>query len=557
MNQSSTGFEFNLSDGHCSATLATMRNRSFWLLLPMLFIFTGAAWAASSAASAQTCADLKRMALPAGSIKSAESITAGAFIPPNLKAGEKVSHLYKETPAFCRVIAVLKPTPDSDIKVEVWMPESGWNGRFKGLGNGGFAGYIAYAGLAASISQGYATASTDTGHSTEGASWALGHPEKVVDYGYRGVHEMTASAKLIVKAFYGDGPKQSYFAGCSNGGRQALMEAQRFPDDYDGILAGAPANAWVPMLTSGLRLLQTFDGAGYIPAAKVPAIGQAVISACHAQDGVLNDPRECRFDPATLLCKGADSDACLTAPQVNSLKAIYAGAHDASGQQIFPGSLPGAEEGSGGWATWITGSERGKSSGTFFVTGYFVNMVYEKADWDYKSANVDDALKLAYAKTGNALDAMNPDLKPFLAHGGKLILYHGWNDPGISPLNSIHYYSSVISTVGSSSAEQSLRLYMVPGMQHCGGGPGATSFGQDEDSPRGDPQHDMYAALVQWVENGSAPSTIIATKYQSTEDGPKTVEMTRPLCPYPQTVSYKGSGEKNLASSFRCEAAGQ
>ncbi len=522
---------------------------------------THAQGAADTMASAKNCASLAQMTLPNGKITATEMVAAGAFTPPNLTAEEKVPHLYKTAPSFCRVRATLTPTGDSDIKVEVWMPASGWNGKFRGEGNGGFAGYIAYAGLAAAVTQGYAAASTDTGHSTEGAGWALGHPEKVVDYGYRAVHEMTASAKTIVNAFYGDDPKRSYFASCSNGGRQALMEAQRFPNDYDGIIAGAPANAWVPMLTGGLKFLQTLDQAGYIPPAKIPAIGKAVLTACDAQDGVadgvLNDPRQCHFDPSTLLCKGANSDTCLTAPQADALKTIYAGSHDASGQQIFPGLLPGAEDGRGGWATWVTGSEQGKSAGAFFVNGYFANMVYGKSDWDYKSANIDDALKLAYEKTGDSLDAMSPDLKPFLSHG-KLILYHGWNDPGISPLNTVSYYNKVLSAVGSQDADQSLRLYMVPGMQHCGGGPGATSFGQDEAAPRSDPQHDIFASLAAWVENGTVPTSIIAVKeVQGDSAKAKALPMTRPLCPYPQVAKYIGSGTKNVAASFVCTADDQ
>ncbi|MGC1299580.1 MAG: tannase/feruloyl esterase family alpha/beta hydrolase [Alloacidobacterium sp.] len=537
-----------------------MRNRLLLLVLPAAFTCSTLAWSADSGATAGKCADLKQLAIPNATITVTESVAAGAFSPPDLKAGEKVPHLFKTTPAFCRVLATLKPTADSDIKVEVWMPANGWNGKFRGQGNGGFAGYIAYRGLASSVTQGYAAASTDTGHSTPGAEWALGHPEKIVDYGYRAVHEMTADAKVIVKTLYGNDPKRSYFASCSNGGRQALMEAQRFPDDYDGIIAGAPANNWVPMLTGGLKFMQVLDQGGYIPPAKVPAIGKAVVAACDAQDGVtdgvLNDPRQCRFDPATMLCKGANSDACLTAPQVDTLKTIYAGAHDASGKLIFPGLLPGSEEGRNGWATWVTGSEEGKSAGTFYVSGYFANMVYGKSDWDYKIANLDDALKLAYEKTGDSMNATNPDLKPFLAHG-KLIMYHGWNDPGISPLNSINYYNNVVASVGSQTAEQSLRLYMVPGMQHCGGGPGATDFGQDEDAPRSDPDHGIFAALVQWVEEGKAPSTIIATTYKES-DSAKYLrphpEMTRPLCSYPQAARYSGSGDKNLAKSFACAA---
>jgi Tannase and feruloyl esterase len=535
-----------------------MRNRLVLLLLPAVFAASSLAWAADSGTLTSKCADLKHITLPNASITLAETIAAGTFSPPDLKAGEQVPHLYKAVPEFCRVLATVKPSADSDVKVEVWMPLQGWNGRFRGQGNGGFAGYIAYAGLAASVSEGYAAASTDTGHSTEGAGWALGHPEKIVDYGYRAVHEMTLDAKSIVKALYGDQPKRSYFAGCSNGGRQALMEAQRFPDDYDGIIAGAPANNWVPMLTGGLKFLQATDAAGYIPPAKIPAISKAVLAACNTQDGVadgvLSDPRQCHLDPSTMLCKGTDSAACLTAPQVESLKTIYAGAYDAFGKQIFPGLLPGAEEGRGGWATWVTGSEQGKSAAAFFVVGYFANMVYDKSDWDYKTANIDDALKLAYEKTGDSLDAVNTDLKPFLAHG-KLILYHGWNDPGISPINSVNYYNSVVSALGNQSAEQSLRLYMVPGMQHCGGGPGATAFGQDEAAPRSDAGHDIFTALVQWVEAGKAPSNIVATKFGESDpakDRKAQVEMTRPLCPYPQTVRYNGTGDRNLAASFSC-----
>ncbi len=537
-----------------------MRNHLV-LLFFTVFTLSDHARGADSGSATQKCAHLRQMALPNVRITLAENVAAGGFSPPDLKAGEKVPHLYKDTPTFCRVIATLKPTADSDIKVEVWMPMSHWNGKFRGQGNGGFAGYIAYAGLAASVAQGYAAAGTDTGHSTPGADWALGHPEKVVDYGYRAVHEMTADAKAIVKGFYGNDPKRSYFASCSNGGRQALMEAQRFPGDYDGIIAGAPANNWVPMLTGGLKFLQITDHAGYIPPAKIPTIGKAVLAACDAEDGVtdgvLNDPRKCHFDPSTMLCKGADADTCLTASQVDSLKTIYAGAHDASGKQIFPGLLPGAEDGRGGWATWVTGSEQGKSAGAFYVGGYFGNMVYGKPDWDYKIAKIDDALKLAYEKTGDSMDAVNADLKPFLSHG-KLIMYHGWNDPGISPLNTVNYYNSVVATIGSQTADESLRLYMVPGMQHCGGGPGATSFGQDEAASRSSADHDIFAALVEWVEDGKAPSTIVATKYGE-DDPPKNakpqVEMTRPLCPYPQAAKYNGTGDKSLATSFVCAAA--
>jgi len=533
-----------------------MRHQSL-LRLASLLLVAAVAHAADPDGPARTCASLKQTALPNVTITVAEPVRAGAFVPPGLKPDQKVPPLYKNAPAFCRVAATLTPTPDSDIKVEVWMPASGWNGKFRGVGNGGFAGFINYRGLASAVSQGYAVASTDTGHSTEGAEWALGHPEKVIDYGYRAVHEMTLDAKTIVNAFYGESPKRSYFASCSNGGRQALMEAQRFPEDYDGIIAGAPANAWAPLLTDALRFAQALVHAGYIPPTKIPTISKAVLAACDAQDGVkdgvLNDPRQCDFDPASLLCRGKDSDDCLTAPQVASLKLIYAGAHDRAGKQIFPGLLPGGEDGDGGWKLWVTGEEEGKSLGTYFVHGYFADMVNGNKDWDFRKANVDGSLRLAYEKTGEAMNSVNPDLKAFFGRGGRLIMYHGWNDAAIPALNSVNYYNSVIAAVGGASSDQSMRLYMVPGMQHCSGGPGATSFGQHEDGTSGDAEHDVFVSLVDWVENGKAPGSLIATKYG---DGgaARTIQMTRPLCPYPQTVKYKGLVDPNVAASFECVA---
>jgi hypothetical protein len=503
---------------------------------------------------ARSCSSLGQLTLPNVSITIAQPVGAGIFTPHGLPAGEKVPAIFHSAPAFCRVAATLSPTPDSAIKLEVWLPAKNWNGKFKGVGNGGFAGYINYEGLAAAIRDGYATASTDTGHSTNGAEWALGHPEKLVDYGYRAIHEMTVDAKIIAQKFYGAAPKPSYFVSCSNGGRQGLMEAQRFPDDYDGILAGAPANAWVPMLATGLEDLQKLD-AGYIPAAKIPAISKAVLATCDRldglKDGVLNDPRQCHFDPSTLLCQEKDSDSCLTQAQINSLKQIYSGGHDGSGKQIFPGLLPGAEEGPGGWKEWITGDEPGKSAIIYFVIGYFRDMVYGDKNWDFRKARIDAALKLAYEKTGNAMDAIDPNLQAFQARGGKLILYHGWNDPAISALNSINYYNGVGGILGKETAEKFLRLYMVPGMQHCGGGPGATSFGQSDIAPRAEADHDIFTSLSQWVEKGEAPSKLIASKYRE-GDPSKEILMTRPLCPYPQFPKYKGAGDSTLAASFTC-----
>jgi hypothetical protein len=510
---------------------------------------------------ALTCERLGQLELAGAKVLSAQRVAAGAFTPPPngtpWLSGDP--SFYKTLAAFCRVVVDAAPSADSSIKIEVWMPVEGWNGKFRGEGNGGFAGEIGYLGMGRALGQGYATAGTDTGHLGGGtdASWALGHPEKVTDFGYRGIHEMTRVAKAAIKASYGHGPQHSYFASCSNGGRQALMEAQRFPEDYDGILAGAPANFWTHLLTKAVADAQatTLDEASYVPSGKLAAIARAVNAACDAQDGVadgiLNDPSTCHFDPAILLCKEGDAEKCLTAPQVEALKKLYAGPHDANGREIFPGYLPGAEEGKGGWGPWITGPAPGKSLLFAFGVGYYSNIVYEKADWNYRDAKIAEAVKAADEKTAQILNATDPNLTAFKARGGKLILYHGWNDPAISALNTINYYNSVVSRMGGKETDAFARLYMAPGVQHCGGGPGPDSFGQNGATDGKDPEHSMGLALEQWVEKGIAPSAIVATKYEGDDSG-KRVKMTRPLCPYPQVAKYKGSGDSKDAGSFVC-----
>jgi hypothetical protein len=513
-------------------------------------------------AAGQSCEQLAQLALPNTKIRSAQVVDAGTFAPPQGATPWLVgdSSFYKQLPAFCRVMAEDMPTADSDIKIEVWMPVAGWNGKFRGQANGGFAGEIDYHLLGFAVLQGYASAGTDTGHAASAvdASWALGHPEKTVDFAYRAIHEMTVVGKATVKAFYGEGAKHSYFAGCSNGGRQALMEAQRYPEDYDGIIAGAPANHWTHLLASSIWDMQatTLDTASYIPGSKVPAIAHAVLAACDAKggakDGILNDPRKCRFDPATMLCKEADSDSCLTQRQVTALKKLYEGARDSKGQPIFPGFVPGGEEGPGGWRLWITGPAPGKALLFAFGYGYFSNMVYEKSDWDYKKVNLDDAVEASDKKFAGVLNAMDANMKGFESHGGKLVLYHGWNDPGISPLSVINYYDSVVKKMGQQETDSFMRLYMVPGMQHCMGGPGADVFGGFGISPTNDPQHNIYVALEEWVEKGTPPSGVIASKLEGELPAAK-VTMTRPLCVYPQEAIYKGSGDPNAAANFACQ----
>ena len=525
--------------------LHNARMKNAWKHVALLVVISSLAQAQSS--KRIPCESLSQIALPEAKVGSAESLQAGAFpAPPNLPpwlAGEPA--FYKTLPAFCRVQVQGKPSADSDIRIEVWMPND-WNGKLQGIGNGGFAGQLDYHNMAVAISHGYAAVATDTGHTGEAidARWALNHPEKIKDFGYRAIHQMTLVAKASAAAFYGKAPQHSYFAGCSNGGRQALMEAQRFPDDYDGILAGAPANYWTHLLASALWDAQAtaMDGASYIPAAKLPAIAKAVNAACDAQDGVsdgvLNDPRQCRLDPASLLCKTENTDACLTVPQAAALKKLYDGAHDTTGQ-VFPGFLPGAEAGPGGWGLWITGQEPGRSLLFAFGYGFFADMVYEDPQWSFKTADFGQAVKDA-DKKAETFNATDPDLSRFMKHGSKLIVYHGWNDPAISAVNSVDYFNSVEKAMDARNADSFLRLYMAPGVQHCSGGPGPDSFDEA-----------MQSALELWVEKNNAPAEIVATKYEG-EGAAKTVKATRPLCPYPQAAKYKGSGDTNQAASFVC-----
>ncbi len=524
------------------------------LLLSLIVLVAG-----ESAVAQDSCEKLMALKVSSATIILAQTVGAGRFAGPPTPGGSRdLTVPYKNVPAFCRVVVTAKPTSDSDIRIDVWMPVTAWNGKLEGIGNGGFAGQIDYMQLGAVVSKGYAAVATNTGHdgSPIDATWALGHPEKVVDFGYRGIHEMTRVAKEVIHTYYGKSPRQSYFAGCSDGGREALMEAQRYPADYDGILAGAPANNWTALVSSGVSDTQalTLDPASFIPQAKIPAISAAVNAACDSldgvRDGILNDPRQCHFDPVTIRCKaGEDSDKCLTAPQAAVLKKIYAGLHDAQGRELFPGYLPGAEDGSGGWRIWITGPAPMKSLIAFFGLGYFSNMVYEDPAWDYKTFTPETGLKAAREKTAAALDAVDPDLKPFQVRGGKLILYHGWNDPAIPALSTVNYYESVVAKMGQRDTDSFVRLYMVPGMQHCDDGPGADTFGQVGRLNFDDPKHSVDAALEQWVEKGIAPETIIATKY----DDQNQVKMTRPLCAYPQAAKYKGRDSKD-ADNFVCEA---
>jgi feruloyl esterase len=405
-------------------------------------------------------------------------------------------------PAHCRVAAVIKPSPDSSIEMEVWLPTV-WNGKFQAVGNGGFAGSITYttggggavaSSMATALQQGYATASTDTGHKDRGGKFAYEHPERFTDFAWRAVHEMTVQSKALIKAFYGKAPSLSYWNSCSNGGRQGLIEAQRFPADFDGILAGSAVLNWTGRATQAIWVarVEHETEAAFIPPAKYPALHKAAVEKCDdldgVRDGVIENPVRCQFDPAVLLCKGVDSPSCLTSPQVEAARKIYAPASNPkSGKEFYPGLEPGSEL---GWSTY--GGPR--PFGT--ADDHFKYVVFQDPNWDYKTFDFDGGLTLAERIGKGTVDALDPNLKDFFARGGKLIQYHGWNDPQVLPLNSVRYYTSVLEAMGGASRiSDSYRLFMVPGMAHCGGGEGPNRF-------------DGFGALTNWVENGKAPSVV-------------------------------------------------
>ncbi len=475
------------------------------------------------------CEGLKELSFPDAKITIAELVPAGPFNQGGRMPQGGPAQNPLTLPAYCRVAAVLTPSSDSNIEMELWMPIENWNGKFQAVGNGGFAGMISYPAMAMALQEGYATASTDTGHKGGNALFGIGHPEKIIDYAYRSVHEMAVKSKAILGAFYGQSPRLSYWNGCSTGGRQGLMEAQRYPEDFDGIVAGAPANYHSHLHASDLAIslphMKNPDAG--VPDSKLALLNQAVVAECDGLDGVkdglLEDPTRCRFDPASLLCSGAETDKCLTALQLESVKRVYAPAKMKNGDVIFPGKAMGSEL---GWSMIFGKQPSPVSMGTFQLT-------YQDANWDWRTFETDRDTALADQKTG-FINAIDPARKKFRDRGGTRLRYHGWNDAGISPENTINYYSSVLKTLGPGQ-DNWLRLFMMPGVGHCSGGVGPS-------------QANFMSAMERWREAGEAPEHI--TAYRVTGNR---VDRTRPLCPYPKVARYKGIGSINDAANFVCE----
>jgi feruloyl esterase len=499
------------------------------------------------------CADLTRLTVENSTITSATLVMSGTLAP---SATISLTNL----PSFCRVQGVSKPSADSNINFEVWLPQpADWNGKFLSSGEGGFAGTLNYTrngldgGLDELVRRGYATASTDTGHIASDTWWAIGHPERAIDYLYRSKHVVTVAAKGVIAAYYGRQPNHSYFSSCSNGGRQGLLEAQRYPDDFDGLVIGAPWNFQSHSNAGFVWNTQALAApGGAIPAEKLPAINHAVLAACDANDGladgVIADPRRCKFDPTVLTCRGEDTNECLTPPQVAALQKIYQGPKNPrTGASIFPGFAMGGEA---GWTGLVA-----NRSATGLPNGYFANLVYGNRDWDYRAFNFDSDMANADEKIGKLGNATAVDYSAAKRRGVKIIQYHGWNDQTLQPAYSPDYFDQVVKANGGLASTQDFyRLFMVPGMTHCYGGPGATSFGAvgQQIPPVRDAAHDIQIALENWVERGTAPAQLIATKFSDDKATTRTVKLTRPLCLYPTVPRYKGTGDPNDAANFAC-----
>ena len=527
----------------------------FFLLNILLSIQVDAVFGQTNAAKTDssgvdcTCKKLAQMEFKGAIITAAECVSSGTFTPPG--SNQPINGL----PAFCRVAATLKPTPESNIRIEIWLPESGWNERFLGTGTGGGAGSINYGALASGLKRGFATTNTDMGTSP-GANEAVGHPERWADFGYRATHEMTVTGKEITKAYYNKSFHHAYFAGCSTGGQQALMEAQRYPDDYNGILAGAPANNRTHLHTGfvwNYKVTNEIPGSAFLPKEKIAMITNAVIKACGGKDGgapgdnFLTDPRACNFDPETLpKCPdGIDDGTCQTSAQLTALKKIYAGpVNPKTGERIYT-PIPFGSENSGAGLDYQQNPSI--APGSLF---YQYKWVFGR-DFDYTTFDFDRDQDKMDSVLAPILNANNTDLEPLKKLGGKLLMYSGTADPLVPYQDAVSYYERVIKAQGGQrKTADFFRFFLIPGMAHCGGGPGLNDCGQNLGlSVNQDGSHDIMTALIQWVEKGTAPEKIIATAFND-GDSKKGVRFQRPVYPYPQLPAYV-SGDVNSPDNYK------
>jgi feruloyl esterase len=503
------------------------------------------------AASAQRqCAQLVTLAFSDAKLLKIAHHSAGAFLSPAKTTTTAV-------PAFCQVSASLQPSRESDIRVEVWLPAAGWNGKYLGLGNGGYGGTLDYNALTQGLVRGYAVAHTDMGTApstpTDGSA-LLDRPEKWLDWGYRSTHLMTLFAKEVTSRYYSKSPAKSYFLGCSTGGGQGIHEATRFPGDYDGIVAGAPGNNRLGAHQSVLWnwAASKVSPESALPPAKLSLLAGSVVAACDGldavKDGIVSRPDKCNFNPAALQCSGADNASCLTAAQVTTVNKIYTNPQNRiTGEQIFTAPLRGSE------ANWglYTGAT---TPGATVPFGAIFNWVFGK-DWDWRTFDWGRDVLTMEGTLGKMLNAVDPDMRAFRDRGGKLITYQGLADALKPPGELVRYLQDVERSTGQSSSF--VRLFNVPGMGHCRGGSAPNVFGNDltnNSVAPGDPTRDLLTALEQWVEQGVPPERIVATQFSGSDLATRTVVRTRPLCAAPAVAKYTGTGDPNVESSFICAA---
>jgi feruloyl esterase len=547
-----------------SALIETGRNKATELkLFGRVAFLCGAIFGVSSIGSTQAaavgvlpvrqCADLAKLTFEGNTtITVAELVANGSFTTP---AGQMLSGL----PEFCRTVGVSKPSADSNINFEVWLPTKTWNGKFMSVGEGGFAGAILFTRLGLdgfldeNIKRGYVTASTDTGHLASDELWAIGHPERVVDFGYRAKHLVTVAAKGLITELYGKAPDYSYHNSCSTGGRQGLVEMQRYPDDYDGVVVGAPIAFQSNIYTyrAWMARLLSVPGAS-LSAGKLSAIQAAAVAACDkldgAADGLIEDPRKCTFDLTALLCTADDNDKCLTAVQVDTVKKLYAPLLDPSTRsQVYPGYSRGGEA---GWTAFTTFHLP-------MALSFFRGIVFEDKTWTFDKFDLERDLVTATARGGSIMNANGIDYSAAKSRGVKVIMYHGWADPLVQPEFTVQLYDKIAEANGGiDKTKDFFRLFMVPGMAHCSFGPGPSSFGGigQQVPPIRDATHDLQTTLEEWVEKGKAPDEMIATKYADNAPTTKTVVSSHLLCTYPQVAKYKGNGDTRDAANFTCSA---
>ncbi len=519
-------------------------------LLPVLAASSHAAKAPAGQGDAASCA-----ALAGKTVAPGTNIESAQFMPEGGSVGTT-----QVAQPFCRIVGVARPTSDSHIGFEVWLPPTGqWNGKLQGEGSGGSAGAISTGAMLQALMAGYASVSTDNGHITDtkqpnGGSeqtWALGHPEKMLDFAFRAMHLSTVAAKQVVRGFYGHPALRAYFVGCSQGGHHALMEASRFPDDYDGIVAGAPAWHWAnQMINATWNSRAPLQDASAITAQSTQILNKAIIAACDkldgVEDGVISDPRRCHFDPATLLCKPGDApDSCLTQPQIDAANRIYQGVHKSDGTALFQGFARGSEL---KWPNMWASKTPGGSSWDFWRYSVFQDPQFHNINFDFDRDSDRGLATVRAGMTVSDIYNVKPDLSAFRARGGKLIIYHGWADEQVTPYASLDFYSHIKGALGQSGTDDVLRLFMMPGIAHCMGGVGAGNIGGASPALSHDPEHDVVAALDAWVTKHKAPDKLIAAHL----DADKKTDRTRPLCPFPQEARYKGTGDSNDAGNFVC-----